>query len=257
MPTTFSVIIPARFASSRLPGKVLLELAGKPLLWHVYRRALESGAQRVIIATDDARVEAAARIFEARVEMTAASHASGTDRIAEVVSRLGLADDEIVVNLQGDEPLMPAAVIRQVAERLAMDPGAAIATVCERITEARDLFDPAVVKVVMDAGGRALYFSRAPIPWDRDGFSGGDANVWPTAQPYYRHVGLYAYRVGFLKMFSVLPACELERTECLEQLRALDHGARILVDEAIAPSGFGIDTMADLERVRGLLAPAP
>lgn len=257
MPTTFSVIVPARFASSRLPGKVLLDLAGKPLLWHVHRRAVESGAGRVIIATDDTRVEAAARMFEARVEMTEASHASGTDRIAEVVSRLGLADEEIVVNLQGDEPLMPAAVIRQVAERLATDPGAAIATVCERITEARDIFDPAVVKVVMDAGGRALYFSRAPIPWDRAGFGSDGANAWPTAQPYYRHVGLYAYRVGFLKTFSILPASDLERAECLEQLRALHHGARILVDEAIAPSGFGIDTMADLERVRSLLAAVP
>ena len=257
MPTTFSVIIPARFASSRLPGKVLLDLAGKPLLWHVYRRAVESGARRVIIATDDVGVQAAALAFGAQVEMTSADHASGTDRIAEVVARLGLTDEEIVVNLQGDEPLMPAAVILQVAERLATDPGAAIATVCERITEARDTFDPAVVKVVTDAGGRALYFSRAPIPWDRAGFSSDGANVWPTAQAYYRHVGLYAYRVGFLKTYSALPPCELERTECLEQLRALHHGARILVDEAVAPSGFGIDTIADLERVRRLLAATP
>ena len=254
MPTTFSVIIPARFASSRLPGKVLLEIAGRPLLWHVHQRATESGAERVVIATDDTAVASAARDFGADVEMTSADHASGTDRIAEIVERAGLADDAIVVNLQGDEPLMPASVIRQVAERLASDPTAAIATVCERITEAADVFDPSVVKVVMDAAGHALYFSRAPIPWDRNGFNAGGAASWPAPQPYHRHVGLYAYRVGFLKAYADMPACDIERAECLEQLRALYHGARILVDEAVAPSGFGVDTAADLERVRAIMA---
>ena len=167
----FKVVIPARYGSSRLPGKPLRELAGRPMVEHVYRRACESGAEQVVIATDDARIEAVARGFGAAVEMTPPEHPSGTDRLAEVVERLGWPDDAIIVNLQGDEPLMPPALIRQVADNLAAQPQAAIATLCTPIIEAAEFFDPNVVKVVSDGAGFALYFSRAPIPWSRDAFA--------------------------------------------------------------------------------------
>lgn len=250
----FKVIIPARYGSTRLPGKALIDLAGKPLIQHVYERVRDCGAHSPIIATDDERIESAARRFGAQVFMTSPHHASGTDRIAEVVDRIREPDDAIVVNVQGDEPLIPGALVMQVAGLLETDPQASMATLCERIGEPRDVFDPNVVKVVMDRDGRALYFSRAPIPWDRGAFSGGAATAWPTAQDYYRHLGIYAYRAGFLKTFAALPPCQIERTEALEQLRALHYGARILVAEACAPSGFGVDTPADLDRARQLLA---
>lgn len=249
----FKVVIPVRYASTRLPGKPLLDLGGKPLIRHVYERAQESGAEAVVIATDDARIKAAAEKFGARVCMTAVTHASGTDRIAEVVRREKYVDQDIIVNLQGDEPLMPVSAIRQVAELLASDREASIATLCEHITEPKDIFDPGVVKVVTDARGRALYFSRAPIPWDRAHFKSSVTKQWPATQPYYRHIGLYAYRVAFLKRYAMLPPCEMERTENLEQLRALYHGTHIMVAEAVEPTGFGVDTPADLERLRRLL----
>ncbi len=249
----FRVIIPARHASTRLPGKPLLDLCGRPLIQHVYDRARASGAEAVVIATDDERIRTAAEKFNARVRMTAATHASGADRIAEVVRREGYPDDDIIVNLPGDEPLMPGRAIRQVAELLASDHDASMATLCERITEPRDVFDPGVVKVAMDAQGRALYFSRAPIPWDRAHFQAAAASKWPVAQPYFRHIGLYAYRAGFLKRYADLPPCALEQTEQLEQLRALYYGAHIAVAEAEEPTGFGVDTPADLERLRRML----
>lgn len=253
----FKVIIPARYASTRLPGKALLDLCGKPILQHVYERALQSGARAVIVATDDERIENAARGFGAQVVMTSDKHASGTDRVTEVVEKLGEANDTVIVNLQGDEPLMPVEVVRQVAALLRDAPDAAMATVCERIHEAREVFDPNVVKVVMDSRGHALYFSRAPIPWARAEFERGPPAVLPAGLPCYRHVGLYAYRVGFLRRYCSIPACELEIAEALEQLRALHHGACILVAEACAPTGFGVDTPADLERVRALMAKTP
>ncbi|MGQ0658340.1 MAG: 3-deoxy-manno-octulosonate cytidylyltransferase [Chromatiales bacterium] len=249
----FKVIIPARYAASRLPGKPLADLCGRPLIQRVHQRAQESAAASVIIATDHPGIESTAKGFGARVEMTSQGHASGVDRIAEVVRRLGIPDDEIIVNLQGDEPLMPPKVINQVAMLLASSADASIATLCERITEAQNLFDPNIVKVVMDAAGRALYFSRAPIPWHRQHFRRDVSAQWPLDQPYYRHIGLYAYRAGFLRRCSTLPRAEIEHTEALEQLRALHHGVYILVAEACAPAGFSVDTPADLERVRQLL----
>jgi 3-deoxy-manno-octulosonate cytidylyltransferase (CMP-KDO synthetase) len=248
----FSVIIPARYGSSRFPGKPLVEIAGLPLLQHVHRRACGSGARRVVIATDDERIAAVARGFGAEVVMTSATHPSGTDRIAEVVEALRLDAEQVVVNLQGDEPLMPPEVLHQVADLLAQDDQAVMATVCERIHEARDVFDPNIVKVVMNERGRALYFSRAPIPWARAAFAGTPA-LLPPAQPYYRHIGLYAFRAGFLRVYGGLAPTTLESVEALEQLRVLQHGYTIAVAEARAPTGFGVDTPADAERVRALL----
>lgn len=248
----FKVVIPARYASSRLPGKPLRELAGKPMVEHVYRRACESGAQQVVIATDDARIEAVARGFGAAVEMTNPEHPSGTDRLAEVVERLGWADDSIVVNLQGDEPLMPPVLLRQVADNLAAHTQAAIATLCTPIAEAAEFFDPNVVKVVSDATGFALYFSRAPIPWSRDAFALSREQL-PAGVAHRRHLGLYAYRASFLRAWRALAPAPLEGIEMLEQLRALWHGYRIHVADAAAQPGPGVDVEADALRVEQAL----
>ena len=248
----FKVIIPARYASSRLPGKPLLEIGGKPMLQHVYERARESGTEEVIVATDDERVSNAAARFGARVHMTGACHRSGTERIAEVVRERKEPGDGIIVNVQGDEPLISPRVVRQVAELLDSRPDADIATLCEPIASAEDLFDPGVVKVVRDRGDRALYFSRAPIPWHRKTFAEQPARL-PSDQTYYRHLGIYAYRVSYLLDFVDNQASPIERTESLEQLRALYHGGRIVVAEALESSGPGVDTQKDLEKVRGLM----
>lgn len=240
----FTVVIPARYASTRLPGKPLLELAGRPLLQHVWERASASAAAAVVIATDDERIRHAAEAWGARVVMTAADHPSGSDRLAEAVSRLGLADDAIVVNVQGDEPLLPAPVVDQVASNLAQRLWAAMATLCEPLDGAGALGDPNVVKVVADSGGRALYFSRAPIPHPRDG---GIATSLAVAR---RHIGLYAYRADFLRRFVAWPVAPAERLEQLEQLRALHHGEAIHVEDACAPVPGGVDTPSDLERLR-------
>ncbi len=245
----FCVVIPARYAATRLPGKPLLDIVGKPMIQHVYERALESGAETVIIATDDARVQAAAEAFGARVCMTSDQHRSGTDRLAEVVDQLGLDDAQIVVNLQGDEPLMPPAVIHQVADNLAAHQTAGMSTVCSRITTAAELFDPHAVKVVMDADGMAVYFSRAAIPWDRDAFAVTTEEL-PERSEHYRHIGLYAYRAGFLRQYVNWPTCHLEEMESLEQLRALWHGQRIHVAEAVQTPPAGVDTARDLDVVR-------
>lgn len=247
---TFKLVIPARHGSTRLPGKPLIPLAGRPMIAHVHDRALASGADEVVIATDDERIRAVAEAFGARVCMTSPEHASGTDRIAEVAQQLGWSDDTIVVNLQGDEPLMPPAILRQVADNLARHPDAVMATLCTPIRLAGQLLDPHVVKVVRDAQGFALYFSRAPIPWERDAL---DMETSPALQVCQRHIGLYAYRVGYLKRFSATEACVLERIEHLEQLRALYHGARIHVDVALEAPPPGVDTPEDLERVSLLL----
>ncbi len=248
----FRVVIPARHAASRLPGKPLLPLAGRPMIAHVHDCARQSGAQTVIIATDDARIEAAAKGFGADVRMTAATHRSGTDRLAEVVAMEGWADDTIVVNLQGDEPLMPAACIRQVAEALAAHPQADVATLCTPIRSPQELFDPHVVKVVRDGRDFALYFSRAPIPWHRDEFA-GDPDTLPAGTPFLRHIGLYAYRAGFLRDYVTAAPAPLETAESLEQLRVLWHGGRIVVPRATELPGPGVDTPDDLARVERIL----
>lgn len=244
---TFKVYIPARYGSTRLPGKPLLEINGKPLIEHVFERAIASGAAEVVIATDDARIARVASDFGATVCMTSSALPSGSDRIAAAVRARGEAEDLVIVNLQGDEPRMPAAVIRQVA-MLAEDALCDIATVCEPLQQAQ-LFDANVVKVVRDQQQRALYFSRATIPWSRDEFGAGQGATSRLGL-YRRHVGIYAYRVGFLARFVASPAGELEQIECLEQLRALGFGARVLVADALEACGVGIDTPEDLERLR-------
>ncbi len=248
----FKVVIPARYASTRLPGKPLRELAGRPMLWHVHQRALESGAQEVVIATDDVRIRDAAREFGADVCMTADSHPSGTDRIEEVTRVRGWDDETVVVNLQGDEPLMPPALLAQVADGLATHTYAGMATLCTPIGDAEELFDPNVVKVVRNQRGDALLFSRAALPWDREGFREQPPHLEPQAA-HARHIGLYAYRVGFLQRYVTWPPCALERTESLEQLRVLWNGESIYVAEAAQPPGPGVDTERDLEQVARLL----
>lgn len=247
----FRVVIPARYASSRFPGKPLVDLAGRPMLQWVYDNARDSGAQQVLIATDDARIAEAARGFGASVIMTAATHASGTDRIAEAAARAGWAEGDIVVNLQGDEPLLPPGLLRQVAELLARHERADLATLAVPITAVEDYLDPNVVKVVADHEGRALYFSRAPIPWHRDaGTAPGEPPQFTGAR---RHIGLYAYRVGALRRLAALPVAALEDAEKLEQLRALAQGFEIRVADALERPGQDINTPADLQRAAAQL----
>ncbi|WP_018231311.1 3-deoxy-manno-octulosonate cytidylyltransferase [Thioalkalivibrio thiocyanodenitrificans] len=246
---SFKVVIPARYASTRLPGKPLRLLAGRPMIEHVYERALESGAGEVVIATDDARVCEAAEAFGAQVCMTGAEHESGSDRIAEAARTMEWPDEAIVVNLQGDEPLTPPAILGQVAGALLRHVDAAMATLCTPITSVAQMLDPNVVKLVRDANDFALYFSRAPIPWDRDAATPETRSL----EGCYRHIGLYAYRVGFLKAFSAMSPSVLEVTERLEQLRALDAGARIQAPVAAEVPGQGVDVMEDLERVEKAL----
>ena len=248
----FRVVIPARYASERLPGKALLPIAGKPMVQWVYERALAAGAAQVLIATDDARIVQAARAFGAEAVLTAATHASGTDRIAEVARARGWAAEETVVNLQGDEPLMPATLIRQVAATLAATPAADIATLAGALGSVAELLDPNVVKVVSDASGRALYFSRAPIPWNRAGAAAGLASQ-TDAGGGRRHIGIYAYRVRSLARLAQLTPSPLERRERLEQLRALENGLAIQVADACAQPGPDVNTAADLERVEALI----
>jgi len=251
----FTVLIPARYASTRLPGKPLADIAGKPMVVRVAERARASGAARVVVATDDSRIVAAASAHGIEAVPTRGDHSTGTDRLAEAAARLGLADDEIVVNVQGDEPLLDAALIRRMAEVLAGAPEAAIATACHPIADEAEAFNPNVVKVVLDARRHALYFSRATIPWARDAF-GARVRSLPPGLPLYRHYGLYAYRVAFLARYPTLAPAPIERFEALEQLRALWHGYRIVVEVADGAPAPGVDTPADLERVRALYAHA-
>jgi 3-deoxy-manno-octulosonate cytidylyltransferase (CMP-KDO synthetase) len=249
----FTVIVPARLASTRLPRKPLADLAGEPMVVRVARRAAQSGAERVVVATDSAEVLAACARHGVAAVLTRADHRSGTDRLAEAADLLDLADDAIVANVQGDEPLLPPEVVARVAALLAQRPDCAIATAAHPLDDAAEFFDPNVVKVVADANGRALLFSRAPIPWARDAFSASRERL-PAGLPAWRHVGLYAYRAGFLRRFPALPSCPIEEQEQLEQLRALWHGFGIAVlplAERLAP---GVDTPEDLEMVRALLA---
>jgi 3-deoxy-manno-octulosonate cytidylyltransferase (CMP-KDO synthetase) len=241
---TFKVYIPARYGSTRLPGKPLAMSHGKTLLQHVFERAKDSGAQEVVIATDDDRIARVAREFAADVCMTSPSHTSGTDRIAEAVTARGESIDTIIVNLQGDEPTMPASVIRQVAALLGSVSAPDIGTVCEPFANEHDWRDPNQVKVVRNEHDRALYFSRAPIPHPRDGLEVS----WALGRQFRRHIGIYSYTVGFLLRFVAMAPSELEVTEKLEQLRALEQGAVIAVADAVAPCGVGIDTPSDLAR---------
>ncbi|MGH8599795.1 MAG: 3-deoxy-manno-octulosonate cytidylyltransferase [Burkholderiales bacterium] len=247
----FTVIIPARHASTRLPGKMLADVAGKPLVVRVAERALQGGAQTVLIATDSGEIADAVRGHGFDAEMTRADHASGTDRLAEVAQRRGFADDEIIINLQGDEPLIEPELIGEVAAALEQHPDAAIATAAHPITESAEFISPNAVKVVIDHAGYALYFSRAAIPFARDAFAGG-ISALPHGLPVLRHVGIYAYRAGFLRAYPGLQPAAIERFEALEQLRALWHGYRIRVTVTERAPQPGVDTAEDLERVRAL-----
>jgi 3-deoxy-manno-octulosonate cytidylyltransferase (CMP-KDO synthetase) len=246
----FHVIIPARFAATRLPGKPLLEIGGRPLIEWVWQRARDSGAASVILATDDERIRAAALSFGADVVMTSPLHASGTDRIAEVVRARRLEAEDIVINLQGDEPLMPAAVIAAVAGALESAPHIDIATAAAPVQSLDEFLDPNCVKAVCNGDGRALYFSRAPVPWPRDHVTDGRPQAFSGA---LRHVGIYGYRVRSLLQFAAWAPTPLELSEKLEQLRALEYGMHIQVVTLEAAPPPGIDTPQDLERVRGLL----
>lgn len=248
----FKVVIPARYGSTRLPGKPLLELAGKPMLQHVVERARASAAESVVVATDDERIVAACAAFGADARLTGADRQSGSDRVAEVIEQCGWPDETVVVNLQGDEPFMPPALIDRVAANLAAQTGVGIATLACPIDDGETLFDPHVVKVVTDAAGFALYFSRAPLPWHRDEFM-GKRGVLPKSVTFLRHIGLYAYRAGFLKRYVSWPPSPLELAESLEQLRVLWHGERIHVGVAAEAPGPGIDTAQDLVRAARLL----
>jgi 3-deoxy-manno-octulosonate cytidylyltransferase (CMP-KDO synthetase) len=251
----FRVVIPARYASTRLPGKALLPLAGKPMLQWVHERAGKSRASEVIVATDDARISSAAQTFGASVVMTAATHASGTDRIAEVARVRNWAESDVVVNVQGDEPLIPPALIDQVAGLLLDNAHAHMATLGAPLTQLDQLMDPNVVKVVMDASGRALYFSRAPIPWSRDTAPSGLTSQTNFAGAR-RHIGIYAYRVGALLKLASLAPTPLENMEKLEQLRALENGFEIRVADAVEPPGPDVNTPEDVEKVVARLSGA-
>ncbi len=251
--SAFVVVIPARYASTRLPGKPLLDIAGKPMVVHVAERARASGADEVCIATDDARIHDAAVAHGCASVMTATTHPSGTDRLAEVARARGWAADRIVVNVQGDEPRIAPALIREVAHTLAQRTHADMSTACHPIASAREMFDPNCVKVVLDRNGDALYFSRAPIPWARDAFA-NDRTALPAQLPVYRHIGIYAYRCGFLLDYPSMPPPALEAFEALEQLRALWNGHRIGVAVTDAAPEAGVDTPDDLEAVRRLFA---
>jgi len=251
---SFTVVIPARYASTRFPGKPLVELAGKTMVQHVYERSLESGASRVIVATDDPRIESVAKSFGAEVCMTSADHQSGTDRLQEVVNKIGLADHEIVVNVQGDEPLIPAKLIDQVADNLSAHPDAGISTLAEPIETKSDLMNPNVVKVVADIRGMALYFSRAPIAWPRDLMVYDELpEALPSLFAWRRHIGIYAYRVGFLNAYVQWSPAPIEKTESLEQLRALFNGVSIHVANAVEAPPAGVDTPEDLERLKRIM----
>ena len=249
----FVVIVPARLASTRLPRKPLADLAGEPMVVRVARRAAASGASRVVVATDSDEVMAACGRFDVAAVLTRADHPTGTDRLAEAADMLQLADETIVANVQGDEPLLPPEVVTRVADLLAQRPDCAMATAAHPLADAAEFFDPNVVKAVTDASGRALLFSRAPIPWARDAFASARDRL-PAGLPAWRHVGLYAYRAGFLRRFPTLPRAPIEEQENLEQLRALWHGFGIAVLPLAEPLPPGVDTPADLEKVRALLA---
>lgn len=247
------IVIPARFASVRLPGKPLLDIAGKPMIHRVFDQAAKTSISEIIVATDDDRIEASLRQAGYAVCMTRADHPSGTDRLAEVAEQLQLSDDDIVINVQGDEPLIPVAVVEQVAELLRDNEQASIATLSTPISDNEALQNPNVVKVIGNQSGQAIYFSRAPIPWHRT-TSNHSHDEAIDDYPYQRHIGIYAYRAGFLRAFAKWQPCPLELTESLEQLRAIWHGHIIQVAEACESVPEGIDTAEDLQAIREFLA---
>ncbi len=246
----FRVVIPARYASSRLPGKPLADIGGRPMVLHVLERALQAGAESVVIATDDVRVQQAVEAAGHQALMTSPDHQSGTERLVEVAETLGWPDDTLVVNVQGDEPLIDPALIREAARQLVLHDDAVMATLAHPIHDHADFINPNVVKVVADEAGYALYFSRAPIPWPRDAFAAQQA--MPHELGALRHIGLYAYRAGFLRTYASLASSPLERYEMLEQLRVLWHGHRISLGITPMAPAPGVDTPEDLARVRSL-----
>ena len=249
----FSILIPARLASTRLPNKPLADIAGLPMVVRVAQRAAEAGAERVVVAADDARIVQACAAHGVQALLTRSDHASGSDRLAEACELLGLDGEQVVVNVQGDEPLIDPQLVRDCAALLQQRSDCVMSTAAHPIDTLADYLDPNIVKVVLDAGGLALYFSRAPIPWRRDGGAGGQPALPQDPAPL-RHVGLYAYRATFLRRFPALPATALERCEALEQLRVLWHGQRIAVHVSARAPGTGVDTPEDLQRVRALFA---
>jgi 3-deoxy-manno-octulosonate cytidylyltransferase (CMP-KDO synthetase) len=255
MSVRFKVVIPARYGSTRLPGKPLLPIAGKPMIAHVCERAREAAADEIVVATDDERIHQAVRALGIDAVMTRADHQSGTERIAEVAEQRGWTGGEIIVNLQGDEPLIDPAYLRDAAAVLAGQRQAGIATLAAEIRDPEEIFNPNAVKVVLNRHGYALYFSRAPIPWDRDGFAAGQRT--PTGKmPYYRHIGMYAYTVDFLRRYCGWETSVLERTESLEQLRILWQGEAIAVKVVDKVPPAGVDTQEDLDRVEQFLRTA-
>ncbi|MDB1123575.1 3-deoxy-manno-octulosonate cytidylyltransferase [Vibrio algarum] len=248
---SFTVVIPARYQSSRLPGKPLADIGGKPMIQWVYEQSLKSGAEQVIIATDDKRVEAKAHEFGAQVCMTSPNHESGTERLAEVIDKMGIDKNHIIVNVQGDEPLIPPSIIKQVADNLAKNSDAPMATLAVEIIDEDEVFNPNAVKVVRDEKGFALYFSRASIPWDRDNFATSPKSV---EQALLRHIGIYAYRAGFINTYINWQPSALEKVECLEQLRVLWYGEKIHVDVALESPSAGVDTPEDLQKVRDIVS---
>jgi len=247
----FKVIIPVRYASTRLPGKPLLDIHGKTMIEHVYDRAVASGAVEVVIATDNLQIADTVRGFGARVCMTSADHLSGTERIAEAVEALGYDEEDIIVNLQGDEPMMSPGMIHQVANALDLHDSARVATLATKITDVNMVFDPHVVKVALNKRNYAMYFSRAPIPWEREGFSGDTPEM---TFDHYRHIGMYAYRVGFLQAYLQTIECNIEKCEMLEQLRILWNGGRIHVALTEGQVPHSVDTEADLAAVREMMS---
>lgn len=247
---SFTVVIPARYQSTRLPGKPLADIGGKPMIQWVHEQALQAGAEKVIVATDDSRVEQAVKSFGGEVCMTSPNHESGTERLAEVVEKMAIPSDHIIVNVQGDEPLIPPSIISQVADNLA-NSQAPMATLAVEISDEEEVFNPNAVKVITDKDGYAMYFSRATIPWDRDNFAHQPATI---AQPLMRHIGIYAYRAGFINTYINWQPTVLEKIECLEQLRVLWYGEKIHVEVAKQAPAAGVDTPEDLEVVRKIIA---
>jgi 3-deoxy-manno-octulosonate cytidylyltransferase (CMP-KDO synthetase) len=251
---SFNVVIPARFASSRLPGKPLADIHGKPMIARVVERAQMSDAKRVIVATDDQIIVSALSDMDCEVILTSKEHRSGTDRIAEVIDKIELADDEIVINVQGDEPLLPPENINQTARMLVERPDVNISTLCVQIYESEDVFDPNVVKTLMDKKGVSLYYSRAPVPWYRGRFDGSQELTEDELRAYFRHVGIYGYRAGLIRQFVKWPMSSMEKLESLEQLRAMENGEIILCQVAEVEPPHGVDTPADLEKIRAYMA---
>ncbi len=249
---SFRIVIPARYASTRLPGKPLRDICGKPMIQRVVEQARQSQAEAVIVATDSEKIRDALANVDVQVCMTRPDHQSGTERLSEVIEQLALDDEQILINLQGDEPLMPAVCLDQVGHALEQDNALKMATLCTPLTEVDELFDPHAVKVVRDINDFALYFTRAAVPWSRDNFSQAAPQL-PEQQQYLRHIGLYGYRAGFIRQYLDWPASEMEKTESLEQLRVLYHGERIKVLTAKIPPGPGVDTEQDLKRVCEIL----